>query len=101
MTACHQFSKVEFFKFEVTCDGFYRFIFDPGGTQAKNSRSNSFEKGENDVILVFSPLTGRIKSQKNQIIFGSKCYSRGSLYICLVLVISRALQVQLGCYLKR
>jgi len=96
-----EFSKVEFFEFEVTCHRFYRFIFDLRGTQAKNLRLNSFEKGENVVILIFSPLIRRIKSRKNQIIIGSKCYSHRSLYIYLVLVMSRALQFQLMCYLKR
>jgi hypothetical protein len=34
------------FKFKVTCDGFNIFVFDPGGIQAINSRSNSLEEGE-------------------------------------------------------
>jgi hypothetical protein len=41
------FSKVKF-----TCDGFFRFIFDPGGFRTTNSRSNSLEEGGNDVILI-------------------------------------------------
>ncbi|CAJ2651749.1 unnamed protein product [Trifolium pratense] len=50
-----KFSKVEV----LTYHGFYRFIFDPGGYQATNSRSISLEEGENDVILKFYPLTRR------------------------------------------
>jgi hypothetical protein len=34
------------FKLKVTCDGFNIFVFDPGGIQAINSRSNSLEEGE-------------------------------------------------------
>ncbi|CAJ2657908.1 unnamed protein product [Trifolium pratense] len=49
-------------KVKVICDGFFRFIFDPGGIQATNSRSNSLEEGGNDVILKFYPLTRRIIS---------------------------------------
>ena len=44
----------ELSKVKVTSDGFYRFVFDPGGIQAINSRSNSLEEGEYDVILNFS-----------------------------------------------
>ncbi|KAK2443924.1 hypothetical protein QL285_014987 [Trifolium repens] len=40
-------SKVEV----ITCHGFFRLIFDPGGYGARNSRTNSLEEGENDVIL--------------------------------------------------
>ncbi|RHN74094.1 hypothetical protein MtrunA17_Chr2g0306261 [Medicago truncatula] len=47
----------ELYKVKVTCDGFHRFVFDPGGIQAINSRSNSVEEGEYDVILKFSLLT--------------------------------------------
>jgi hypothetical protein len=43
-----KFSKVEV----VTFHEFFRFIFDPGGIQATNSRSNSLEEGGNDVILI-------------------------------------------------
>jgi hypothetical protein len=42
-------SKVEV----ITCHGFFRLIFDPGGYGARNSRTNSLEEGENDVILKF------------------------------------------------
>jgi hypothetical protein len=38
----------------VTCHGFFIFIFDPGGIQATNSRSNSLEEGGNDMILIIS-----------------------------------------------
>lgn len=36
---------------EVTCDGFFRLIFDPGGIGVRNLRSNSLEDGGNDAIL--------------------------------------------------
>jgi hypothetical protein len=42
-------SKVEV----IICHGFFRLIFDPGGYGARNSRTNSLEEGENDVILKF------------------------------------------------
>lgn len=61
-----EFAKVEFSKLEVICDEFYRFIFDPGGIQAMNSRLNYLEKGENDIILRSSPLTRIIKSFWNK-----------------------------------
>jgi hypothetical protein len=38
---------------KVSCYEFYRLIFDPGGYGARNSRTNSLEEGENDVILKF------------------------------------------------
>jgi hypothetical protein len=54
------------FKFKVTCDEFNIFVFDPGGIQAINSRSNSLEEGEYDVILRRSPFTRIIKSLWNK-----------------------------------
>lgn len=56
----------ELSKVKVTWDGFYRFVFDPGGIQAINSRSNSLEEGEYDVILKFYFLTRIIKSLWNK-----------------------------------
>jgi hypothetical protein len=47
----------EFSKVEIPCDEFYRVIFDPGGNQSTNSRSNSLEEGEYDENLIFSPYT--------------------------------------------
>jgi hypothetical protein len=43
-----KFSKVKVVTFHV----FFRFIFDPGGIQATNLRSNSLEERGNDVILI-------------------------------------------------
>jgi len=71
----------ELSKVKVTCDGLYRFVFDPGGIQAINSRSNSLEEGEYDVILKFSLLKRIIKSlwnKRTELIFGSKFYFRRS-----------------------
>lgn len=71
----------ELSKVKVTCDGFHRFIFDPGGIQAINSRSNSLEEGEYDVILKLSLLTRIIKSlwnKRTKLILGSKFYFRRS-----------------------
>lgn len=71
----------ELSKVKVTCDGFCRFVFDPGGTQAKNSRSNSLEEGEYDVILKLSLLKRIIKSlwdKRTKLILGSKFYFRRS-----------------------
>lgn len=67
----------ELSKVKVTCDGFHRFVFDPGGIQAINSRSNSLEEGEYDVILKLSLLTRIIKSlwnKRTKLILGSKFY---------------------------
>jgi hypothetical protein len=47
----------EFYKVEIPCDEFYIVIFDPGGNQSTNSRSNSLEKREYDENLIFSPYT--------------------------------------------
>lgn len=44
----------EFSKVEIACHEFYRVIFDPGGIQAINSRSNSLEEGEYDENLILS-----------------------------------------------
>ena len=71
----------ELSKVKVTCDGFCRFVFDPGGIQAKNSRSNSLEEGEYDVILKLSLLKRIIKSlwnKRTKLILGSKFYFRRS-----------------------
>ena len=54
------------YKFKVTCDGFNIFVFDPGGIQAINSRSNSLEEGLYNVILRCYPLTRIIKSLWNK-----------------------------------
>jgi len=51
----------ELSKVKDTCDGFYRLVFDPGGIQTINSRSDCLE-GEYDVVLKFSLLTRIIKS---------------------------------------
>jgi len=71
----------ELSKVKVTCGGCYRFVFDLGGIQAINSRSNSLEEGEYDVILKFSLLTRIIKSLWNKgtkLILGSMFYFRRS-----------------------
>jgi hypothetical protein len=84
----------ELSKVKVTCDGFYRFVFDPGGVQAINSRSNSLEEGEYDVILRYSPLTRIIKSlwnKRTKLFLVQIFIFRRSLCICLVFIISRAL----------
>jgi len=47
----------EFSKVEIACHEFYRVIFDPGGIQAINSRSNSLEEGEYDENLILSHST--------------------------------------------
>lgn len=65
----------ELSKVKVTCYGFYILVFDPGGIQAINSRSNSLEEGEYDVILKCYALTRVIKSSLNKrtkLFFGSK-----------------------------
>ena len=84
----------ELSKVKVTCDAFYRFVFDPGGVQAINSRSNSLEEGEYDVILRYSPLTRIIKSlwnKRTKLFLVQIFIFRRSLCICLVFIISRAL----------
>jgi hypothetical protein len=84
----------ELSKVKVTCDGFYRFVFDPGGVQAINSRSNSLEEGEYDVILRYSPLTRIIKSlwnKRTKLFLVQIFIFRRSFCICLVFIISRAL----------
>ena len=47
----------EFSKVEISCDEFYRVIFDPRGNQSINSRSNSLKEGEYDENIIFSLLT--------------------------------------------
>jgi len=42
----------EFSKVEISCDEFYRVIFDPKGSQSINARSNSLKDGEYDDILL-------------------------------------------------
>ena len=39
---------------EISCDEFYRVIFDPGGNQSINLRSNSLNEGEYDENLISS-----------------------------------------------
>jgi len=48
------FQNEEFSKVEISCDEFYRVIFDPGGNQSINSRSNSFKERVYDENLILS-----------------------------------------------
>jgi len=44
----------EFSKVDISCYEFYRVIFDPGGNQSINSRSNYLKEGEYDENLILS-----------------------------------------------